>query len=189
MATTSDLRRGMLIRYNNDLFRVVEYDHVSPGNWRAFVRLRLKNFSNGKIIEDRVRAGSEIEVIPVESRQAQYLYNDGDSYHFMDTENFDQVALPVASVEEQMRFVRENENVNLLVMMEGGTVLDVEPPTFAVLLVTEADVSVRGDTAGNVLKKATLETGAVVDVPGFVKEGDLLRIDTRTGAYVERAKE
>jgi elongation factor P len=188
MATTSDLRRGMLIRYNGALYRVVEYEHISPGNWRAFVRLRLKNFDNGKIVEDRVRAGSEIDVVTAESRPAQYLYDDGTHYHFMDNENFDQVELPTDFVQEQMRFVKENEAVSLLVM-ENGQVLDVEVPTFVTLRVLEASAAVRGDTATNVLKKVKLETGAVVDAPSFVKEGDLLRIDTRSGEYVERAKE
>jgi elongation factor P len=188
MATTSDLRRGQLIRYNGALYRVVEYEHISPGNWRAFVRLRLKNFENGKITEDRVRAGSEIDVIMTESRGAQFLYNDGAMYHFMDNENFDQVALPVEGIAETMQFVKENESVTLLTN-EAGQVLDVEVPTFVVLRVTQADASVRGDTAGNVLKKVTVETGAIVDVPSFIKEDDLLRIDTRTGSYVERAKE
>jgi elongation factor P len=188
MATTSDLRRGQLIRYNNALYRVVEYEHISPGNWRAFVRLRLKNFENGKVIEDRVRAGSEIEILTVDTRPAQFLYNDGAHYHFMDNENFDQIELSVDVVAEQMRWVKENETVDLLVL-ESGAILDVEPPTFVTLRVTEAGVAVRGDTATNVLKKATLETGAIIDVPSFVKEGDLLRIDTRSGEYVERAKE
>jgi elongation factor P len=188
MATTSDLRRGMLIRYNGALYRVIEYEHISPGNWRAFVRLRLKNFENGKIVEDRVRAGSEIEVVMVDSRPAQFLYSDGAHYHFMDTENFDQVELPTDVVAEQMRFIKENESVSLL-QMENGQILDVEVPTFVTLRVVEAAASVRGDTAGNVMKRVKLETGAEVDVPAFVKEGDLLRIDTRTGEYVERAKE
>lgn len=188
MATTSDLRRGMLIRYNGALYRVVEYEHISPGNWRAFVRMRLKNFENGKIVEDRVRAGSEIEIVTTESRSAQFLYSDGAHFHFMDTENYDQVELPVDVVGETMKFVKENENVSLLFAEHGG-ILDVEVPTFVVLRVTEAGVSVRGDTAGNVMKRVKLETGAEVDVPAFVKEGDLLRIDTRTGEYVERAKE
>ncbi len=188
MATTSDLRRGMLIRYNGALQRVVDYQHISPGNWRAFVRLRLKNFDNGKITEDRVRAGSEIEIITVETRDAQYLYSDGSLYHFMDTQNYDQIALPADVVAEQMKFVKENDNVQLLVM-EGGQVLDVEVPTFVTLQVVAADASVRGDTATNVLKKVTLETGAELQAPAFIKEGDLLRIDTRTGEYVERAKE
>lgn len=187
MATTSDLRRGMLIRYNGALYRVVEYEHISPGNWRAFVRLRLKNFENGKIIEDRVRAGSEIDVIHVESRQAQFLYSDGESYHFMDNETFDQVALPADFVADQMKYVKENEMVSLL-MGEGGNVLDMEAPTFVELLVTSTEAAVRGDTAGNVQKRAVLETGAEVSVPAFIKEGDTLKIDTRTGEYVERAK-
>ncbi len=188
MATTSDLRRGQLIRYNGTLYRVVEYEHISPGNWRAFVRLRLKNFENGKITEDRVRAGSDIDIITTDSRPAQYLYNDGTSYHFMDNEHFDQVSLPMEAISDTMQYVKENEEVTLLTS-ETGQILDVELPTFVVLRVTQADASVRGDTAGNVLKKVTVETGAVIDVPAFVKEDDLLRIDTRTGAYVERAKE
>jgi elongation factor P len=188
MATTSDLRRGMLIRYNSALYRVVDYEHISPGNWRAFVRLRLKNFENGKIVEDRVRAGSEIEVVMVESRPAQYLYSDGTMYHFMDNENFDGVELRVDVVADKMRFVKENESVSLLVM-EDGHVLDVEVPTFVSLKVIAAGVSVRGDTATNVLKKVTLETGAEIQVPAFIKEGDMLKIDTRSGEYVERSKE
>lgn len=186
MATTSDLRRGMLIRYNGALYRVVEYEHISPGNWRAFVRLRLKNFENGKIVEDRVRAGSEIDVIHVESRQAQYLYGDGSTYHFMDVESFDQVELPADFVVEQMKWVKENENVSLLVS-DSGAILDVEVPTFVELAVTSTEAAVRGDTAGNVQKRAVLETGAEVSVPAFIKEGDVLRIDTRTAEYVERA--
>ncbi len=188
MATTSDLRRGMLIRYNGALQRVVDYQHISPGNWRAFVRLRLKNFDNGKITEDRVRAGSEIEIVTVEARDAQYLYSDGSMYHFMDTENYDQIALPADVVADQMKFVKENDSVQLLVM-EGGQVLDVEVPTFVTLQVVAAAAAVRGDTATNVLKKVTLETGAELQAPAFIKEGDLLRVDTRTGEYVERAKE
>lgn len=188
MATTSDLRRGMLIRYNNALYRVVEYEHISPGNWRAFVRMRLKNFENGKIVEDRVRAGSEIEIVTVDTRNAQFLYNDGAHAHFMDTENFDQVELPAEIVAEQLKFVKENDNVSLL-LLENGQVLDVEVPTFVTLRVVETTASVRGDTATNVLKRVILETGATLDAPAFIKEGDLLKIDTRTGEYVERAKE
>ncbi len=188
MATTSDLRKGMLIRYNGMIHRVVEYQHISPGNWRAFVRLRLKNFDTGRIIEDRVRAGSEIDVINTRSRSAQYLYKAGDLVYFMDNETFDQIELAEDAVADRMQFVRENENVDLLTM-DDGTVLDVEPPTFVVVRVTTAEIAVRGDTSTNLQKLVTVETGATVQVPAFVKEGDLLRIDTRTGEYVERAKE
>ena len=185
MATTSDLRRGMLIRYNGALYRVVEFEHIAPGNWRAMVRMKLKNFDNGKIIEDRVRAGDPIDIVQTDTRPATFLYSDGASCHFMDTESFDQIELPVAVVEEQMRWLKENDTVTLL-LQDNGHVLDVELPTFVTLKVTQADASVRGDTAGNVQKGVTLETGAVVKVPAFIKEGDLVKIDTRSGEYVER---
>ncbi|MCB0065405.1 MAG: elongation factor P [Caldilineaceae bacterium] len=188
MATTSDLRKGMLIRYNGNIHRVVEYQHISPGNWRAFVRMRLKNFETGRIIEDRVRAGSEIDVINTRSRPAQYLYKAGGIVHFMDNESFDQIELPEDAVAEQLQWVTENSTVDLL-MMDDGTVLDVAPPTFVTLRVVTAEVAVRGDTSTNLQKSVTVETGATVQVPAFVKEGDLLRIDTRSGEYVERAKE
>ncbi len=185
MATTSDLRKGMLIRYNGSIHRVVEYQHIAPGNWRAMVRMKLKNFENGKVIEDRVRAGDEIDVVQTETRTATYLYNDGTSAHFMDTENFDQIELPAERVEEQLNWLRENDNVTLLLQDNGG-VLDVEVPTFVTLKVVQADASVRGDTAGNVLKNVTLETGAILKAPAFIKEGDSVKIDTRSGEYVER---
>jgi elongation factor P len=185
MATTSDLRKGMLIRYNGSIHQVVEYQHIAPGNWRAMVRMKLKNFDTGKVIEDRVRAGDEIDVVTTETRTATYLYNDGTSYHFMDTEHFDEFALPIARIEEQMQWMRENDAVTLL-LQENGDVLSVDVPTFVTLEVTQADVSVRGDTATNVQKNVTLETGAVVRAPAFVKEGDKLKIDTRSGEYVER---
>jgi elongation factor P len=187
MATTSDLQRGMLIMYNGSIHRVVEYQHIAPGNWRAMVRMKLKNFETGKTVEDRVRAGAEIDIVITETRDAQFLYKDGDHYVFMDNENFDQISLPKEFVGDSMAFVRENDNVQLLVL-ESGKVLDVEPPTFATLKVIQADIAVRGDTATNVLKKVTVETGAKVDVPAFIKEGDLVRIDTRSGEYVDRGK-
>lgn len=188
MATTSDLRKGMLIRYNGALQRVVDFQHISPGNWRAMVRMRLKNFKTGGVTEDRVRAGEDIDVVQTETRSAQFMYKADDSYHFMDNETFDQFALSEEVVGDNMQFVRENENVDLLVI-DGNTVIDVEPPTFVTLKVTQADVAVRGDTSTNLQKNVTLETGAVVQVPAFIKEGDSLRIDTRDGGkYVERAK-
>lgn len=185
MATTSDLQRNMLIMYNGAIHRVVEYQHSNPGNWRAFVRLRLKNFQTGKVIEDRVRAGADIEIINTQTRSAQFLYKDGDMYHFMDNDNFDQIALAEDAVGDRMTFIKENDSVDLL-LLEDGKVLDVEPPTFVVLEVTQADVAVRGDTANNVQKNVTVETGAVVKVPAFINEGDKIRIDTRTGDYVDR---
>jgi len=186
MATTSDLRKGMLIRYNGAIHRVVEYQHIAPGNWRAMVRMKLKNFDSGKTIEDRVRAGSEIDVITTQTRDAQYLYDDGTSYHFMDNENFDQIALPKEDFEDTMSWMKENDMIVLLTE-DGGKVLSVEIPNFVTLKVVDAPVMLRGDTSGKVMKKVTIETGAEIQVPDFVKEGDIIRIDTRSGEYVERA--
>jgi elongation factor P len=186
MATTSDLRKGMLIRYNGAIHRVIEYQHIAPGNWRAMVRMKLKNFETGKTIEDRVRAGSELDVVTTQTRDAQYLYDDGTAYHFMDNETFDQIALPKADFEDTMIWMKENEMVTLL-LQDSGQVLSVEIPNFVTLQVVEADVALRGDTSGRVLKKVKVETGAELQVPDFVKEGDMIKIDTRSGEYVERA--
>ncbi|MFN8443709.1 MAG: elongation factor P [Caldilineaceae bacterium] len=187
MATTSDLQKGMLIRYNGTLHRVVEYQHIAPGNWRAMVRMKLKNFSTGKTVEDRVRAGAEIDIVMTETRNAEYLYKDGNMYHFMDNDTFDQVALSEEFIGDSMQFVKENDIVELLVI-DNNQIIDITPATFVNLVVTKAEVAVRGDTATNITKKVTLETGAVIDVPAFIKEGDVVRIDTRSGEYVDRAK-
>jgi elongation factor P len=178
----------MLIRYNGDVWRVLEYQHIAPGNWRAMVRMKLKNIYNGKVIEDRVRAGSDIDIVQSELRSAQFLYQDGGTYHFMDSESFEQIALDGEMVGDTAQFMRENDTVNLLIL-DGSHIAGVELPTFVTLKVVQADVAVRGDTATNVMKNVTLETGAVIQAPGFVKEGDLLKIDTRTGEYIERVKE
>jgi len=186
MATTSDLRKGMLIRYNGTIHRVVEYQHIAPGNWRAMVRMKLKNFETGKTIEDRVRAGSEIDVVTTQTHDAQYLYEDGASYHFMDNETFDQIALPKEDFEDTMIWMKENDMVVLLTE-DSGKVLSVEIPNFVTLAVVEAAVALRGDTSGKVMKTIKVETGAEISVPDFVKEGDIIKIDTRSGEYVERA--
>lgn len=187
MATTSDLRTGMIIRYNGVLHRVEEFQHVAPGNWRAFVRMRLKNLQTGRVIEDRVRAGSEIEIVRVEKRPMQYLYRDGDTYHFMDTETFEQIEIPGEMIGEASKFIKESDMVDVL-FFDDNQILGVEPPLFVTLKVIEAATAVRGDTATSITKPVTLETGAVVQVPAFVNEGDLVRVDTRTGEYIERVK-
>ncbi len=187
MATTSDLRTGMIIRYNGELNRVVEFQHVSPGNWRAFVRLKLQNMRTGRTVEDRVRAGSDIETVRVENREMQYLYRDGNDYVFMDNETYDQINISAEQVGDPARFLKESENVMVLSSEDDG-ILGVEVPFFVTLEVTETSIAVRGDTATNVTKPATLETGAEIQVPGFVNVGDKVKIDTRTGQYLERIK-
>jgi elongation factor P len=187
MATTSDLRTNLIIRYNGALHRVTEFHHHAPGNWRAMVIMKLKNVQTGKTIEERVRAGADIEIVRVEKRSMQYLYRDGDSFHFMDTETFDQMEIPGDTIGEPAQFLKENEMADVL-FYDDDKILGVEVPLFVTLQVTQASTAVRGDTATNVTKPVTLETGAVIHVPAFVNEGDHVRVDTRTGEYIERVK-
>jgi elongation factor P len=184
--TTADFRNGMIIRYNGELYTVVEFHHVSPGNWRAFVRVRLKNVKNGRILEQRFRAGEEIEDVRVEHQDWQFLYIDGEDYIFMNTETFDQQPVPKEMLGNAVQFLKEQDIVELLV--DGENIISVELPNFLELKVESAEPGVRGDTANNVTKPATLETGAVINVPLFVNPGDRIRVDTRTGQYVERVK-
>ncbi len=187
MATTSDLRTNIIIRYNGQLHRVVEFHHHAPGNWRAMVIMKLKNLQTGKTIEDRVRAGSEIEIVRVDKRPMQFLYRDGDTFHFMDTETFEQIEVNEDTIGEPAKFLKDGEMADIL-FYDDNQILGVEVPFFVNLVVTEASVAVRGDTATNVTKPVTLETGAMIQVPAFINEGDVIRVDTRTGEYLERAK-
>lgn len=185
--TTSDLRNGAVLRYNGGLFQVVEFQHVAPGNWRAFVRVKLKNLANGKVIEDRMRAGADIDIVRIERRSMQFLYREGESYIFMDNDTYDQIPVPGDVVgDANTRFLKENDTADLVYDAEREELLGVELPIFVELTVTETTIAVRGDTATNVTKPATLETGTVIQVPGFVNEGDVLKIDTRSGEYITR---
>jgi elongation factor P len=185
--TTADFYNGMVIRYNNELYTVTEFHHVSPGNWRAFVRVRLKNLKTGKVLEQRFRAGEEIDAVRVEHQNWQFLYADSDnSYIFMNTETFDQQPVEKALLGDGVKFLKEGDVVEMLV--DGENIVAVELPNFVELEVTSAEPGLRGDTATNVTKAATLETGATVNVPLFVNPGEKVRVDTRTGQYVERVK-
>jgi len=186
--TTANFYNGMVIRYNNDLYTVTEFHHVSPGNWRAFVRVNLKNLRTGRVIEQRFRAGEEIEAVRVEHQNWQFLYVDGDDYVFMNTETFDQQPIAKEMLGDAVRFLKEGDILELLVDSETETIVAVELPNFMELTVESAEPGVRGDTANNVTKPATLETGATINVPLFVNPGDKIRIDTRTGQYVSRVK-
>lgn len=186
MATTSDLRTNMIIRWNGQLHRVTEFHHHAPGNWRAMVIMKLKNIQTNKTFEERVRAGSDIETVRVDKRPMQFLYREGDSYHFMDTESFEQIEIPEDTIGEPAKFLKDSDMADVL-FYDENQILGVEVPFFVNLEVTEAAVALRGDTATNVNKSVTVETGAQVQVPAFINQGDLIRIDTRTGAYIERA--
>jgi elongation factor P len=184
--TTSDIRNGLTIRYNGEIHTITEFHHVSPGNWRAFIRTKLKNMKTGRVVEVRFRSGEELDIVRIEHRPCQYLYQDGQDFIFMNTETYDQFPLPTEMLGDTAQFLKEGMTVDAL--FEGETVVGVDMPNFVNLEVTYTEPAVRGDTATNVLKAATLETGATVNVPLFVESGDTIKIDTRTGEYVERVK-
>ncbi|MCL4511483.1 MAG: elongation factor P [Bacteroidetes bacterium] len=186
MATTSDFRPGLTIRYNNDLWTIVEFQHVNPGNWRAFVRTKMKNLKTGQVIENRFRAGQDVDVVRIEQRAYQYLYRDGDLLMFMDNNTYDQIHIPEEIVGEGSKFLKENETVQIF--FNDTEITGVDIPIFVNLRVVETEPGLKGDSVNNVMKTAKLETGAVVNVPLFVEEGELLKIDTRNSSYVERVK-
>ncbi|MBM7867911.1 elongation factor P [Heliobacterium gestii] len=186
MISSNDFRTGSTIELDGDAFVVIEFQHVKPGKGAAFVRTKLKNIKTGSVVERTFRAGEKVPKARLERRQMQYLYSDADeSYTFMDVENFEQIALQRKQIEEQLRFLKENMNVHVLTW--NGNLMGVELPNTVELKVAATEPGVRGDTATGGSKPATLETGAIVQVPFFINEGETLIIDTRTGAYVSRA--
>lgn len=186
MATTADFRIRMVIRFNGELHRIEEYIHRTPGNLRAFVQAKLRNLKSGRVTETRFRSGEEVEEVRLEQKEFQYLYHDGASYQFMDKENYEQISIDEKALGEGAMFLKEGETVQL--MMVGTQVVGAELPFNVKLKVVETVPGVRGDTATGATKPATLETGATVNVPLFINEGDVIRVDTRTGEYLERMK-
>jgi elongation factor P len=186
MPDTSDFRNGLIIRFKNDLYTVVEFQHVKPGKGGAFVRTTLKNLKSGRVLENTFRAGESIDPVRVERRKFQYLYRDGDFLVCMDNETYEQLPVNINLFDEGVKFLKESEEVDIL--FNGSEIINVEIPIFINLKVVETEPGFKGDTATNVMKPAKLETGANVAVPLFVNEGDVLKIDTRTGSYVERVK-
>ncbi|MBI1806603.1 MAG: elongation factor P [Ignavibacteria bacterium] len=186
MATTSDFRPGMTIRMDGELWTVVEFQHVNPGNWRAFVRAKLKSLKSGKVIETRFRAGEAVDPVRIETKDFQYLYHDGTGYVFMDNETYDQMSIGEEVVGEGSEFLKENETVEIA--FNGSDIVSVEIPITVELKVVETVPGVRGDTATGAQKPAKVQTGATVNVPLFINEGDMIKVDTRTGAYIERVK-
>ncbi len=186
MANTGDLSKGMFIRHNNELCQVMEYQHRTPGNLRAFFQVILRNVKSGKQMEHRYRAGESIDVVRVDFKEMQYVYKDGTNFVLMDPETFDQIYISEVLFGDQARFLKEEMIIK--VSFEGDEPIGVEPPTFVILEVTYTEPGVKGDTATNTLKPATLENGAEVRVPLFTSVGDKVKVDTRTGDYVERVK-
>jgi len=186
MGTTSDLKPGVIIKFNNDLHTVLSVEHRTPGNLRAFYQVKMRNLKNSRILENRFRSGEEVEIIRLDARAYQYLYHDGDNLVFMDNQTFDQVTLNEEVIGKQVAYLKEGETVRIL--YHDDDPLMAELPPHVVLKVTSTAPGFRGDTVNMATKPATLETGYVVEVPLFIKEGDGVKIDTRTGEYIERVK-
>jgi elongation factor P len=186
MATTSDVHVGTVLRINGELCVVTEWQHRTPGNLRAFYQGKMRNIRNGKILENRFRSGEEVDIARVEYKMMEYLYNDGEFLVCMDKENFEQIPIPDSLFGDALKFLKEGMEVK--VSFESEMPILAEAPTFVEMVITYCEPGVKGDTATNTLKPATMENGAIVNVPLFVGEGEKIKIDTRTGSYVERVK-
>ncbi|MFN2432461.1 MAG: elongation factor P [Gemmatimonadota bacterium] len=184
MASTADFRNGLVLRYEGALFQIVYFQHVKPGKGGAFVRTKLKNILSGAVIDRTFRAGERVEDVRLERRPLQYLYSSDGIYYFMDGGTFEQYPVSAATVEAQTKFLKETTVVDAL--FHEGRILLIELPNFIELEVSQTDPGLRGDTATGGTKPATLETGAVVQVPLFINTGDRIRVDTRTEQYLER---
>ncbi|HZW63641.1 MAG TPA: elongation factor P [Flavobacteriaceae bacterium] len=189
MASTSDIRNGLCIRYNHDIYKIIEFLHVKPGKGPAFVRTKLKSVTTGKVIDNTFSAGHKIEDVRVETHQFQYLYNEGDTFHFMNTDDYTQITLQKSSLDAP-ELLKEGEVVTVIMNAEDGMMpLSVEMPASVILEVTHTEPGVKGNTATNAMKPATVETGATVMVPLFINEGDKIKVETEKGTYKERIKE
>jgi elongation factor P len=186
MYETSDIRKGLKVLIDGSPYNVVEFQFVKPGKGQAFTRTKLKNMMTGAVIERTFKSGEKLAPADLEERQMQYLYPDGDSYVFMDTKSYDQMSLSGEQLGDNRYYLLDGINVDILLF--EGRPIDITPPTFVELRVTETEPGHKGDTTSNVTKAATLETGLEVQVPLFVENDEVLKIDTRTGAYVERVK-
>lgn len=186
MADTSDFRNGLIIKFKNDLYSIVEFQHVKPGKGGAFVRSTLKNLRNGKVLDNTFRAGEGIEIVRVERRKYQYLYKDGEFLVCMDLDTYEQINIPVEYFGEGASYLKESEEVDIL--FNGNDIISVEIPIFVNLKVVETEPGFKGDTATGANKPAKLETGVSINVPLFINVNDILKVDTRTGEYVERVK-
>ena len=184
---TNEFRSGLKIMLDGDPYNIVENEFVKPGKGQAFNRVKVRNLKTGRVVERTFKSGEKVEAADVLDTEMQYLYSDGEAWHFMDPVSFEQVSAGAAAVEEAVKWLKGEEMCE--VTLWNGEPLSVTVPNFVVLAVTETDPGVRGDTSGGGGKPATLETGAVVRVPLFIDEGELLKVDTRTGEYVGRAKE
>ncbi|HEY1194602.1 MAG: elongation factor P [Flavobacterium sp.] len=188
MASTSDIRNGLCIKFNHDIYKIIEFLHVKPGKGPAFVRTKLKSLTSGKVLDNTFSAGHKIDVIRVETHTFQFLYPEGDEFHFMNAETFEQISLN-KNILDAPDLLKEGTNVMVQINTETDLPLSVDMPASVILEVTYAEPGVKGNTATNATKNATVETGANINVPLFINEGDKIKIDTASGSYMERVKE
>lgn len=187
MASTADFKNGLCLEFNHDIMTIVEFQHVKPGKGPAFVRTKLKSLTNGKVLDKTFNSGEKITTARVEKRPHQFIYADDMGYHFMDSETFEQIPIEESLI-ERPKLLKEGQMVDILIHAETEKPLGVELPAFVELMITYTEPGIKGDTATNTLKPATLETGAVVMVPLFVNQDILIKVDTRDGSYSERVK-
>jgi len=185
MISAGDFKNGVTVEIDGNIYQILEFQHVKPGKGAAFVRTKLKNIIDGGAIERTFRPNEKFPKAHIDRKDMQYLYQDGDLFNFMDLETYDQIALNAAVVGDALKFVKENETVKICSV--NGNVFSVEPPLHVELAITETEPGFKGDTAQGATKPATVETGAVVMVPLFIEQGEVLKIDTRTGEYLSRA--
>ena len=185
MISAGEFRNGITFEFEGTVYQIVEFQHVKPGKGAAFVRTKLRNIITGGVIEKTFRPNEKMPRAHIERKEMQYLYNDGGLYYFMDQETYEQIPLNKDLLGDALKFVKENMNVKVLSYKDA--VFGVEPPNFVELEVTDTEPGVKGDTATGATKPATVETGAMIHVPLFINQGDVIRIDTRTGEYMERA--
>jgi len=187
MASTADFRNGLVIEYNDDLYTIVQFQHVKPGKGPAFVRTKLRSIKTGRVIDNTFSSGTKVNVARVERRPYQYLYKDDMGYYFMHLETFEQIHVPEELISSH-EFLKEGQNVEVVVHADTETVLSVELPQFVVVEVVYTEPGLRGDTATNTLKQAKIESGSTIKVPLFINVGDKIRIDTANRTYIERVK-
>ncbi|MBM7613993.1 elongation factor P [Alkaliphilus hydrothermalis] len=185
MISAGDFRKGVTFEMNGEPYVVLDFQHVKPGKGAAFVRTKHKNLKTGSIREETFNPSDRYPRAHIETKEMQYLYSDGELYHFMDNETYEQIPLSYDQVEDAIKFLKENDSATI--KFYQGKPFQVDPPNFVELVITETEPGIKGDTASNVTKSATVETGAVIHVPLFINEGDKVRIDTRTGEYMSRA--
>ena len=187
MASTSDIKNGLCIKHNNDLFKIIDFLHVKPGKGPAFVRTKIRNLNTGRLLENTFTSGVKIETIRIENRKYQFLYAENNDYHLMNIDDYEQITLQKDFIENS-HFLKEGENIEVLFHADEGLPLSASLPSHIVLEIQHTEPGVKGNTATNTFKPATTETGATIQVPLFINEGDKIKIDTSKGTYIERIK-